>query len=108
MNGGSKMVIRQISANQWEYVYGQITKYGKSAPLSLQFDVDVNCNGVDYVLKLQPEKNRKIVALQATSVYRDGEGTGDRNYQLIDDNLFLSALIEIIIFQGLRCVTRNG
>lgn len=59
------MVIRKIKEKHWEHVYRQITTYGRNIPLSLQLDIDVNCNGVDYVLKVQPDKGRKIVALQA-------------------------------------------
>ena len=95
------MIIRQISRNHWEHVYRQITKYGRAAPLSLQFDIEMNCNGIDYIMKLQPEvKKRKIIALQAMGVYPDGEGTGGKDYYLIEDNIILSALLEIIIHQG--------
>lgn len=94
------MVIRQIKENHWEHVYRQITTYGRAAPLSLQFDIDINCNGVDYILKVQPERKRKIVALQAMGVYPDGEGIGGKDYHLIEENIMLSALLEIIIYQG--------
>jgi len=69
-------------------------------PLSLQYDIDVNCNGVDYILKVQPVGNRKILALQAMVVYPGSEGIGSKKYHLIDDNVMLSALLEIIIYQG--------
>jgi hypothetical protein len=59
------MVIRQVQEKQWKHVYSQITTDGRATPLSLQFDVEINCNGVDYILKVQPERNRKIIALQA-------------------------------------------
>lgn len=94
------MIIRQIKERHWEHVYRQITTYGRAAPLSLQFDVDVNCNGVDYILKVQPEQKRRIAALQVTGIYPDREGVGGKNYELIEDNLMLSALLEIIIYQG--------
>lgn len=64
------MVIRKIKEKHWEHVYRQITTYGRNTPLSLQLDIDVNCNGVDYVLKVQPDKGRKIVALQAYGLLR--------------------------------------
>jgi len=94
------MIIRQIKENHWEHVYRQVTTYGRATPLSLQFDIDVNCNGVDYILKVQPESKRKIVALQAMGVYPDGEGVGGKDYHLIEDNVMLSALLEIVIYQG--------
>ena len=92
------MVIRQIKERHWKHVYSQITTYGRSEPLSLQFDIDINCNGVDYILKVHPE-NKKIIALQAFGVYPDYD-TGLRDYHLIEDNLILSALLELVIYQG--------
>ena len=94
------MMIRQIKENHWKHTYRQITTYGRATPLSLQFDVNINCNGVDYILKVQPENKRKIVALQALGVYSDGEGIGGKDYHLIDDNVMLTALLEIIVYQG--------
>jgi len=94
------MVIRKIKANHWEHVYRQITTYGRAAPLFLQFDIDINCNGVDYILKVQPESKRKIIALQALGVYPDGDGIGGKDFHLIEDNVMLSALLEIVIYQG--------
>ncbi len=94
------MVIRQVKEEQWKHVYNQITTYGRAAPLSLQFDIEINCNGVDYILKVQPERKRKIIALQAMSVYPDANEIGGKGYHLIADNLILSALLETIIYQG--------
>lgn len=94
------MVIRQVKEKQWKHVYSQITTYGKAAPLSLQFDIGINCNGVDYILRVQPEKKRKIVALQAMRLYPDGGESGGTGYHRIKDNLILSALLETILYQG--------
>lgn len=94
------MIIRQIKENHWEHVYNQITTYGRAARMSLQFDVDINCNGVDYILKVQPERKRKIVVLHALGVYPNSEGGSQKDYYLIEDNLILTALLEIIIYQG--------
>ena len=94
------MVTRQIKEARWEHVYRQITTYGRAEPLSLQFDIDINCNGVDYILKVQLENERKIMALQALGVYPDGMGSGGKDFLLIDDNMMLSSLLEIIVYQG--------
>ena len=94
------MVIRQVKEKQWKHVYSQITTYGRAAPLSLQFDIGINCNGVDHILRVQPGRKRKIVVLQAMSVYPDGKEIGGKGYHLTEDNLILSALLETIIYQG--------
>ena len=93
------MVIRQVKVNHWQHVYSQITTYGRAAPLSLQFDVDITCNGTNYILKVQPERKRKIVALQALGVCSDSGGIGGKDYHLIEDNVILSALLEILMYQ---------
>lgn len=94
------MIIRQIKENHWEHVFSHVTKYGRATPMSLQYDIDINCNGVDYILTIQPDRNRKLVALQAMGVYPDGGEIGGKRYRLVDNNVMLSALLEIIIYQG--------
>jgi len=94
------MVIRHVDESRWERVYGQITTHGKTAPLSLQYDVYLDCNGTEYILKVQPESGRRLVALQALGVYLDGDIIGAKDYTLIEDGPMLSALLEIVIYQG--------
>ncbi|MCI8360230.1 MAG: hypothetical protein HFE86_02710 [Clostridiales bacterium] len=93
------MVIREVSEEKWERLYEQIVKYGKGAPLSNQYDVDMNCNGVEYILKVQPTQDRKIAILQAMEVCPD-KTLGFKDYFLIDEADVLSALLEILIYQG--------
>ena len=59
------MVVRQIKRNRWEQVYREIITFGRAAPLSLQFDIEISCNGADYILKVQPDGVGRVVALQA-------------------------------------------
>lgn len=96
------MIIRQIQKEQWERVYRQITEYGRTTPLSLQYDIDVNCNGMDYVLKVQPEPNRRIAVLQAMDVSLNEDGNGVKEFGLITENCMLSSLLEIILYQGVE------
>ncbi|MPN62829.1 hypothetical protein SDC9_210582 [bioreactor metagenome] len=94
------MIIRQVKEKQWECLCRQIITRGRTAPLSLQYDMEIICNGVDYILKVQPVKKRKIAVLQAMGVYPDGGRTGGKDYRLIEDNSILSALLEIMIYQS--------
>ena len=93
------MIIRQIKKSHWERVYRQITTYGRAAPLSLQFDININCNGIDYILKVQPISKQKIAALQAVAVYSGCKDFDSEGYRLIKDNAVLSALLEILIYR---------
>lgn len=96
------MVIRNIKKSQWEHVYRQIIFFGRARPLSLQFDIDINCNGVDYILTVQPDKKRSVIALQAMGVYPSTEHYDKKDYKLIEDNVLISALLDIIIYQGVN------
>lgn len=97
------MVIREIKKCRWEHIYRQIATCGRAAPLSLQFDIDISLNGVDYILKVQPvmtEKTRKIIALQALGVYPDGGGIGGKDFHLIEEYNVIAALLDMVIYQG--------
>jgi len=83
MKGIKIMVIRQISKNYWEHVYKYISIAGKTSPLCSQFDIEMTCNGVDYILKLQPDGKRKIAILQAVGIYACDKSTNIKNYRLI-------------------------
>ena len=96
------MVIRQVDKNSWPHLCRQIKIYGRGTPASRQVDIDITCNGVNYILKIQPEQNRKIAALQAVGVYPSHEENGDKQYHLIEKNNMLSALLEIVLFQGVK------
>ena len=43
---------------------------------------------------------RIAIVLQAVGVYPGNDGTQSAEYRLIEDNSLLSALIEIMIYQG--------
>ena len=85
------MFLRQVKEQQWESFYNQITRYGRNTLLSLQYDIDITCNGVPYRLKVQPTNKRKVAVLQALCL---------EDYQLIEDNNMLSALFKLVFYQG--------
>lgn len=94
------MIIRKVKGSQWEDTLKQIHTYGRIAPLTKQYDIDVNCNGVDYILKVQPTHGRKIVALQAVVAYSNYAGIEGQAYGLVEDNCVIAALLELVVFQG--------
>ena len=94
------MVYRYLKKHQWEHVYRQITTHGRAIPTSFQYDVDVDCNGVDYILRMQPENERRLLILHAIELHPDSEEADDTRHSLIDDNAMLYALLEIIIYQS--------
>ena len=56
------MVTRQIKEKQWDCVYQYITANGRAAPQSLQYDMEITLSGTEYIIRVQPGKQRKLVA----------------------------------------------
>ena len=90
------MYIRQLKPREYERLSRILEQKAHAEPLDASYKVDMNVNGKEYVLKVQPENN-KIVALQALGVFRDENGP---NFDLITENCLLSSLLEIMIYQG--------
>ena len=70
------MIIKNVRKSQWEDTLKQIHTYGSKAPLTKQYDIEVNCNGVEYILKVQPTHGRKIAALLELVIF---QGAGKRS-----------------------------
>lgn len=95
------MVIRQIKVNEWDRVYQYIVTQGRAIPGSLQYDVELVCNGNRYILKVQPEGRHRIAALQATELIPTGT-TGLPDYILINSSALLYSFLEWIVYQSCR------
>ena len=93
------MVIREVNEERWESLRGQFVQCGNGAPLSHQYAVEMNCNGVEYILKIQLGRGREIALLEALEVLSDRE-LGGKDYLLVDEAEILSALLEILLYQG--------
>lgn len=93
------MVTRQIKEKQWDCVYQYITANGRAAPQSLQYDMEITLSGTEYIIRVQPGNQRKLVALQVTEVCHAAGGARPQ-YILIEDAAMLCALLEILIYQA--------
>lgn len=94
------MVIRQVKEKQWEQVQQQIYACGKAVPPIPVTDLSLSCGGMEYILRVQPTRKRKLAVLQAIGISPDTAAPGGKRYELIKDGLMLSALPEIILYQG--------
>ena len=94
------MVIKQLKQRQFECFESQLMKKAQQNPLEASFNVTVTVDKKEYILKIQPERKGKLVALQALEVERD-EARGHL-HMLITDNKILLALLELLIWQGVR------
>lgn len=92
------MIIRHVKNPKWKPVRRRILEEGICTPQSLQVDIPMTCNGTDYILRVQPEKGRRIIALQATEAVLS-EQTGRREFYLVENNGLLTALVELLIHQ---------
>lgn len=93
------MIIRQLKQEKYESITKQLIERAQQETLDASFRIPVAVNGTEYLLKVQPDARHSIVALQAQKISRDEYG---QHFELITNNLILSALLELLIVQGLR------
>ena len=97
------MVGRQLREEKYRGLQEDLFRYARNTPLCPIQEVDLVLNGEAYTLFLLTERHNKVYALYALhSVYE--KAVSAVNHDLITDNVILSALMELVIYQG---VTRR-
>lgn len=95
------MLGRQLKEAKYRALETDLLRYGRSKPLCPIYEIDMDVNGAQYTLFLQTERRNRLYALYALrSVYE--WDVGAVGHELITDNLVLSALMELLIAQGLK------
>ena len=89
------MIIRYIKKIHWDEVCRQITTSGDTMPLSKQYDININCDGVEYILRLQIGNKRRLIALQAVSVISNDEKPNEKKYSFVKDGKMISGDFDI-------------
>ena len=89
------MVIRQLTEHQYKTLHNALIMKAHTEPLEASYTVPLTVNGVEYLLKIQPERHNKFVILQALRVYREEHGP---NFELITSGNILSSLLELFIY----------
>lgn len=90
------MIIRQLKENQYETLRNSLLKNAQAEPLSASYVVSMAVDGVEYAVRLQPERHHKIAVLQALRITRREDGPG---FELITKSSLLSSLMELLIQQ---------
>lgn len=90
------MVSRQLKEKEFTNFTNHLIKYAHCYPMEVHIDVDIVFNNQKYILRLQPDKHCKIVALQALHILYDN------NYSLITDNQILLAMLDLLVYQGIK------
>ena len=91
------MIIRQLQQTTYDRLTRQLLERAHSEPLEACYTVRMVVDGLEYAVRLQPESHRKIAVLQA---YRIDREDGVPLFELITRGNLLSALLEILLYQG--------
>lgn len=91
------MIIRQLKETQFEHLHNALIMKAHAEPLDASYTVNMTINGAEYAVKVQPEQHNKMAVLQALHIFREEYGP---NFELITNGTVLSALLEILIYQG--------
>ena len=90
------MIIRQLKENQYETLRNSLLKNAQAEPLSASYVVSMTVDGVEYAVRLQPERHHKIAVPQALRITRREDGP---DFELITKSSLLSSLMELLIHQ---------
>ena len=85
------MVGRKLKQAQYGALQTMLLREGRQRPLCPICELELRVDGVRYTLFLQPERHNQVYLLYAL---RGAQGAP------ITDNLVLSALLELVIYQG--------
>lgn len=95
------MVGRQLREEKYRRLQADLLQNARSTPLCPIYEVDITFNGEAYTLFMQPERHNKVYALYALhSVYE--KDVSAVNHDLITENIILSALMEMVVYHGVK------
>ena len=86
------MIIRIVKKVDYKDLVKRLKEKSTQNPLEACFHLTMQVDEINYTMKLQAERKRKIVILQAI------ETTDGETYRLITDNRILSRLIEFVAY----------
>lgn len=92
------MVTRQFRPHQFENVCGILQNRGHRDPLDSFYTVYINYDDIDYFLRIQMDKDCRLVVLQG--LRRDTMENG--LWKPIQRNSLLIALLEVMVAKGLE------
>lgn len=93
------MIIRTLEPRQYDWLTDQLLTRAYARPLEASYDVRMEVDGVPYSIRLQPEEDGRIAVLQAFQLERN---ENELNFELITEDALLSALLELLLRQGVR------
>ena len=100
------MVCRQLTEERYQAFCEELAPVSEPYPPSPVCEVSILFNGGKYLLYLLPDGENRICALYALRV-RYEERTQEVLYDLITEGPVLLALLELILYQGIRAVPHS-
>lgn len=70
-----------------------------SIPCAASYTVKMQVNSMEYTVKIQPEEECCVAALQALLIEREDDGP---SFELVTESPLLASLLELLVFQGMR------
>ena len=95
------MINRQIKEKKYEAFQAEILQNARTKPYCPIHEIGIVFNEENYSLFIQPNGHNKVCALYALHFIRE-RGNRAAEPELITDNKVLSALMEMIIYQGIK------
>lgn len=95
------MTSRQLTEEQYRKVQADLLQNAHAKPLSPIYEVDLTVNGEVYTLFILPDRHNKIHALYALRSVPEWN-LSSVTHELVTTHAILSALMELMIYQGVK------
>ena len=93
------MIIKEFQQAQYDAFCAFLAREGYAEPLDASYTVSLRVNDVEYEMRLQPERYRRVAVLQARRIVRGGYGP---HLELITNGGILTSLMELLADQTVR------
>ena len=98
------MLVKQLDPEEYAILYQKLTEKAFMEPMDPGYTMEMQVNGIPYLIKLQPAGKSRIAVLYVQRVHRAQGGKGG---DLILNKSLQSAFLEILLYHILQNLERK-
>ena len=98
------MHVRQLEPEEYSILHTKLMEKAYMEPMDPAYTMEMQVDGIPYLIKLQPAGKSRIAVLYVQRVHRAQEGKGG---ELILNKALQSAFLEILLYHVLQNIERK-
>lgn len=98
------MIVRIFKSSKYAAIKDELLQKAQFNPADGSYNITIQINNLDYILKIQPADNRKLIIWEAIEVTHDNT---ENSYKIIVKDSVLSSLFHILLWQNVSVFGKN-